>query len=66
MKKEIIYTYFGENGSITSPVKLLGQPMFAKKYLLTAEEGKLLTSDYKEFFKTKMVTEEDSPNWVEE
>lgn len=41
MKKEIIYTYLGVNGTISSPVLLEGIYSI-KKIKLTADSGKML------------------------
>lgn len=41
MKKEIIYTYLGVNGTISSPV-LLEDIYSIKKIKLTADSGKIL------------------------
>ena len=44
MTKEILYTYLGTNGTITSPVHL-EDIYYIRKVRLTADAGKQLTKD---------------------
>ena len=50
MLKQITYTYVGINGILTTPIHLEGIPS-VKKIILTAEEGKMLTKDNKNYVK---------------
>lgn len=63
MTKQELYTYLGDNGTITSSIYLPGANSI-KKYRLIADEDKLLTNGT---ITTKMyiVTERDLPNWYE-
>jgi hypothetical protein len=64
MKKSIIYTYLGENGTLTSSIYLPGIYSI-KKYELSADVDKQLTKDNKNFFSRVIVTESDLKNWYE-
>ena len=64
MTKETIYTYLGTNGTITSPVHL-EDIYFIRKYLLTADEGKKLTKNDKDFVESVMIPEGELDLWRE-
>lgn len=64
MKKEVLYTYLGTNGTICSPVHLEGI-YYTRKIKLYAAAGKKLTNDGKTFYKTVTVTENEVENWYE-
>ena len=64
MKKEVLYTYLGTNGTITSPVHL-EDTYYIRKIRLAADEGKLLTKDYETFYHTRVVPEEEVSLWTE-
>jgi hypothetical protein len=64
MTKEVLYLYMGTNGSILSPVHL-EDTYYSRRVKLWADEGKLLTKDDKEFFKSIVVPEEEVELWKE-
>lgn len=64
MKKQILYNYLGTNGSILSPVHLEGI-YSVKKVRLTADEGKQITKDNKNFYFTTIVPENEVNDWYE-
>lgn len=64
MKKHALYTYLGTNGTITSPVHL-EDIYYVLNYALDADEHKKLTKDYKTFFDTRIVPENEVSEWVE-
>jgi hypothetical protein len=64
MIKQVLYTYLGTNGSLTTPVHLEGI-YSVHKVRLIASEGKKLTKDFKQFFETVLVPEADVDLWVE-
>lgn len=63
MTKQEIYTYLGENGTITSTIYIPGINSI-KKYCLTAGKDKMLTNGTI-ITKTRIVTERDLSNWYE-
>lgn len=63
MTKQTLYTYLGENGTITSPI-YLPDVSHITKYCLTADKDKMLTNG-EIVTKTRIVTERDLPNWYE-
>jgi len=64
MTKTIYYTYLGENGTVTTPIYLEG--IFSvKKYLLAADDNKVLTKDGIHFVEHIYVSEKDIPLWYE-
>lgn len=63
MIKTTLYTYLGENGTITSPIKL--DLYSIKKYKLQAENKKRLTKDGENFYYSVVVPESDIDNWSE-
>lgn len=64
MKKEVLYTYLGTNGTITSPVHL-EDVYYIRKIRLIPEEGCLLTKDGENFYSSRVVPEEDVDLWEE-
>ena len=64
MKKETLYHYLGENGTILSPVYLEGI-YSAKKFRLTAEPGKRLTKDGITFYSTILIAAHELAEWKE-
>lgn len=64
MTKEILYTYLGTNGQITSPVHL-EDIYYTRSVRLSADSGKRLTQDDKKFFYTIIVPEESVEDWKE-
>ena len=64
MIKEILYTYLGTNGSLTTPIHLEGI-YSVRKVRLIAEGNKLLTKDFKNFVRTTVVPESEVPMWQE-
>lgn len=65
MKKEVLYTYLGTNGTITTPIFIEGA-YHIKKVRLVADKDKFLTND---FGITKkdivLTTEQEVENWIE-
>jgi hypothetical protein len=64
MRKEIYYTYLGENGTITTPVFLEGIYSI-KKYRLIADKNKKLTKNNKSFVYSVTVSPSDLDLWYE-
>jgi|GEM_PF-2181460 len=64
MTKTVYYVYLGTNGTITSPVHL-EDVYYIRKYLLTAEDGKKLTKDNKNFVDSVMIPEGELDLWKE-
>lgn len=64
MRKEIYYTYLGENGTITTPVFLEGIYSI-KKYRLIADKNKKLTKNNKSFVYSVTVSSSDLDLWYE-
>ena len=64
MTKTVYYTYLGTNGTITSPVHL-EDIYYIRNIQLTADVGKLLTKDNKNFITQIIVPEEEVDDWVE-
>lgn len=64
MKRELIYFYRGENGSLTTPILIPPETRPTVYVLLTADEGKMLTNGS---YKTKsiQVPQEGVHNWTE-
>ena len=63
MKKEILYTYLGTNGTITSYVHL-EDIYYVRKLKLTADKGKILTDGNTRTYST-IIAEEDADKWKE-
>lgn len=64
MKKTVLYTYLGTNGTITSRVHL-EDTYYTRSYLLKPEEGYKLTQDGKHLTTSVIVSEEDLNKWTE-
>lgn len=64
MTKEILYTYLGTNGTITSPVHL-EDIYYIRKVRLTADAGKQLTKDDVNYYSVVTVPEEEVDLWKE-
>lgn len=64
MTKEILYTYLGTNGTITSPVHL-EDIYYTRKVRLTADAGKQLTKDDVNYSSVVTVPEEEVGLWKE-
>lgn len=64
MKKTIYYTYLGTNGTITSPVHL-EDIYYVRKYHLSADVGKKVTKDGKNFYSEITIPEEELEEWSE-
>ena len=64
MTKEILYTYLGTNGTITSPVHL-EDIYYTRKIRLTADAGKQLTKDDVNYSSVVTVPEEEVDIWKE-
>ena len=63
MKKELLYTYLGTNGTITSHVHL-EDIYYVRKLKLTADKGKILVKgDFKTY--STIIAEEDLDEWEE-
>ena len=63
MKKELLYTYLGTNGTITSHVHL-EDIYYVRKLKLTADKGKILVKDDFKTYST-IIAEEDLDKWEE-
>lgn len=64
MTKEILYTYLGTNGTITSPVHL-EDIYFTRSVRLSAGRKMKLTKDGKNFFRSVTVPEDEVSLWRE-
>lgn len=65
MKKEIIYTYLGTNGTVATPVFIEGA-YSVKKIRLIADFGKALTKDFgATLYYNVLVPEIEVENWLE-
>ena len=64
MTKEILYTYLGTNGTITSPVHL-EDIYYTRKVRLTADAGKQLTKDDVNYSSVVTVPDEEVDLWNE-
>ena len=64
MKKQVYYTYMGTNGTITSPVHLEDM-YYIRKIMLFADTGYSLTKDYKNYFSSMLVPEDEVDEWHE-
>ena len=63
MIKELLYTYLGTNGTITSPVHL-EDIYYVRKLKLTADKGKVLVKgDFKTY--SAVIAEEELDDWKE-
>ncbi len=64
MKKEVLYTYLGTNGVLTTPIHL-EDIYYIRSYRLTADAGKKLTKDGITFTSRATATEDDVNLWYE-
>lgn len=64
MTKQVLYVYLGTNGTICSPVHL-EDIYYVRKYRLTADQGKRLTKDDKNYHDTVLIPESELPEWKE-
>lgn len=65
MKKTILYTYLGTNGSITTPIHL-EDIYYVRKVKLTAEGSrKYLTKDGEHLYKMVTIPENEIEEWRE-
>lgn len=64
MTKEVLYTYLGTNGIITSKVHL-EDVYYVRKLSLTADRHKKLTKDNKIFFNSVIIPEDELKEWKE-
>lgn len=64
MNKQVYYTYLGTNGTLTTPIHLEGI-YSVKKIILTADEGKMLTKNGKDFFKRVTTNDLEVELWQE-
>lgn len=64
MTKSVYYMYLGENGTIETPV-YIPNVYSVKKYILTADEGKILINDKGDERVTVIVGEKDLDVWKE-
>ena len=64
MTKKVFYKYLGTNGVIISPIHL-EDVYYIRNIQLTADVGKFLTKDNKNFIVQIMVPEEEVKDWVE-
>lgn len=64
MKKTILYTYLGTNGTISTPIHL--ENIYSvKRYSLLADEDKLLTKDGIKTYSNIIVPENELDQWYE-
>lgn len=64
MTKSVYYMYLGENGTIETPI-YIPNVYSVKKYILTADEGKILINDKGDKRATVIVGEKDLDVWKE-
>lgn len=64
MIQEKMYEYLGTNGVLCTPICLEGIYKI-EKIRLTADDGKLLTKDYKTYKYSVIVPKSDVGQWVE-
>ena len=64
MKKQVLYTYLGTNGTLTTPIHL-EDIYYVRKIKLTAEDNKRLTKDGKTFVESAIVPEDEVSAWYE-
>lgn len=63
MRKELLYTYLGTNGTITSPVHL-EDIYYVRKLKLIADKGKVLTNGDVETYSV-IIAEDELDKWKE-
>jgi hypothetical protein len=64
MTKEILYTYLGTNGTVTTPVHLEGVPAM-KKVRIKPAPGKKITDGVKASAESVVVSEAEAAKWRE-
>ena len=65
MKKEVLYTYLGTNGTVTTPIHL-EDTYYIRNIRLVADPKKVLTKDYGQTYKYAVIgPEEEIDLWVE-
>jgi hypothetical protein len=64
MTKEVIYTYIGTNGMVSSPIHLEGISAIKKIHLI-AGENKKLTDGETQTKEVWVSSEEDAEKWTE-
>lgn len=64
MTKTLCYSYLGDNGTLLTVIHLEGVYSI-KKYMLDADQGKLLTRDGKHFIHSILVPESEVDLWYE-
>lgn len=64
MKKQILYTYLGTNGTICSPIHL-EDIYYIRTVRLSAEGKKKLTKDFVKYYSTVTVPEDEVADWYE-
>ena len=64
MTKQFVYTYLGENGTLTTPI-LLKDIYKIKKIKLIADSGKKLTKDHQNYCFSTIIPEEEINEWYE-
>lgn len=64
MIKSVLYNYLGTNGTIQSPVHL-EDIYYTRSLFLRADEGKALTKNGVDTFKTVTIAEDDLDSWKE-
>lgn len=64
MIKTLCYSYLGDNGTLLTTIHLEGV-YSVRKYVLDADEGKVLTKDGKNFTKSILIPETDLDKWYE-
>lgn len=63
MRKELLYTYLGTNGTITSPIHL-EDIYYVRKLKLIADKGKVLTNGDIETYSV-IIAEDELDKWRE-
>lgn len=64
MTKQVLYTYLGTNGTITTPVHI-EDAYYIRKNILIADKGKMLSKDGVKFYPSVTVPDDDVENWKE-
>ncbi len=64
MTKEVLYTYLGTNGVLTTPIHL-EDVYYVRSYRLSADSNKQLTKDGIHFTTAATVSEDELALWYE-
>ena len=64
MTKTLYYNYLGDNGTLLTTVHLEGI-YCVKKYMLDADEGKMLTKDNITYITHTLIPESEIDEWYE-